>query len=186
MRTVPAIENRVYQAVLNGELRIDTQGRVWRLAARRWDRWVQQTRTMPCEPRRAEHNTGSYLQVRVMFHGQRAYALAHRLVWRHFRGPIPEGLTINHRNGVKQDNRPENLELATDREQVQHARQVLRRGRLDQWGENNPAARLTTAQVQEICRRRANGETLTSIAAYFRVAPQTISKIARGDRRSLG
>jgi hypothetical protein len=43
-------------------------------------------------------------------------------VWRVLRGPLPEGLTINHINGVKDDNRPDNLELATHFEQREHAR----------------------------------------------------------------
>lgn len=179
-------EEDVYQAVLLGELEIDSLGRVWRVAARRGDRWTGQARTIPCARRRAENDTNKYLQVRVMFNGVRFHALAHRLVWRHFAGPIPDGMTINHKNGQHRDNRPENLELATPQEQVRHARDVLRRGRLDQYGERNPMVKLSTEQVVEICSRRASGETLESIAQDFGVRMQTISRIARGDRRSLG
>lgn len=179
-------ENEVYRAVEMGELTIDTQGRVWRVAARRGDRWGGGSRAIACNPRRAEHQAGKYMQVRVMFDGHRVYALAHRLVWRHFNSPIPEGLTVNHKNGRHTENWPENLELATYAEQVHHARSVLRRGRLDQWGEANVMVKLTMEQVQEICSRRASGEALKAIAADYGVAMQTISKIARGDRRSLG
>ena len=55
----------------------------------------------------------------------RVNASAHRLVWRHFHGPIPDGMTINHKNGKKQDNRPENLEVMTYAEQTKHAIDVL-------------------------------------------------------------
>tara|TARA_Y100000310_G_scaffold292597_1_gene321484 strand:+ start:1118 stop:1477 length:360 start_codon:yes stop_codon:yes gene_type:complete len=114
----------------------------------------------------------------------RVNALAHRLVYKHFFGPIPPDLTVNHKNGVKDDNRPENLELATHREQQMHSRHVLKHGRLDQNGEKNPMAKLTDAQVAEIRSRRGAGEQLTSIASDFGIAFQTVSKIARGQRRS--
>lgn len=46
---------------------------------------------------------------------------AHRVVWQAFRGPIPEGVTVNHINGIKNDNRLDNLELASHAEQFAHA-----------------------------------------------------------------
>jgi hypothetical protein len=172
-------EEIVYMAVTRGELEIDTHGQIWRTAARRGGR--HGIRTIPCERRRAEHQTTSgYLQVRVMTDGRRVNALAHRVVWLHFRGPIPSGLTINHRNGNKADNRPENLEVATYSEQVLHSRRVLGGG--DQRGERNPAAKLTRDQVEEIRRRRAMKEPLKAIAASFGVSDRTVSKIARGQR----
>jgi hypothetical protein len=39
--------------------------------------------------------------------------LVHRLVWEVFNGPIPDGMTINHKSEIKKDNRLENLELMT-------------------------------------------------------------------------
>lgn len=47
---------------------------------------------------------------------QRQYYAIHRLVWIYHHGPIPDGMTINHRNEVKDDNRIENLELLTSRD----------------------------------------------------------------------
>ena len=179
-------EDELYRAVEMDELTIDAIGRVWRVAARRRNRWTGTTASIPCEPRRTENSAGKYMQVRVMFDGVRYHALAHRLVWRHFRGPIPPGLTVNHKNGNHTENWPSNLELATYEEQVIHARRVLRRGRLDQWRTRNTMAKLTSADVREICSRRASGEHLTVIAADYGVAMQTISKIARSERRSLG
>ena len=51
--------------------------------------------------------------------GYRVFALAgkkireHREVWCMFNGPIPEGFEVDHRNGVRDDNRIDNLRLAT-------------------------------------------------------------------------
>lgn len=175
-------EDVVYQAVLAGELEIDEEGRVWRLACRRGDRWKGGTRLIPCVRRRAENDTGEYLQVGVMFGGKECNALAQRLVWRHFKGRIPDGLTVNHMDGKKKRNVLSNLELATYSEQQIHALRVLKVGRTDQNGIKNAMAKLTVIQVEEIRRRRARGERLLSIAQDFGIQYQTVSKIARGDR----
>lgn len=121
-----------------------------------------------------------------MWGGKRWHAMAHRLVWLHFHGRIPDGLTVNHKNGIWTDNRPDNLELATPSEQQIHALHVLRRGRVNQYGMNNAMVKLTPQQVGEIRARRACGELLESIAADYPVRMQQISRIARGDRRSRG
>lgn len=176
------VEETVYLAVLAGDLQIDERGRVWRVAVRRKDRWGGPARSVPCARRRAEKISGPYFQVRAMFDGKRTNALAHRLVWRHFFGPIPDGLTVNHENGVKTDNRPENLELATYAEQTRHAREVLGVGMMDQQGEANYQSKLTEADVLEIRRRRESGEPLKTIAAAFGVSDRTVSKVARRQR----
>ena len=175
-------EDLVYAAVTSGELEIDEEGRVWRVAARRWNRWTKTTLRIPCARRRAENDLGDYLQVRVMTNSVRVHAMAHRLVWRHFRGPIPDGLTVNHDDGNKKRNTPSNLELATYSEQQLHALHVLGVGRVDQRGERNAMAKLTGAQVAEIRRRRERGEALKAIAAVYGVTDRAVSKIALGHR----
>jgi hypothetical protein len=62
---------------------------------------------------------------------------AHRMVWEAVHGPIPEGLQINHKNGVKTDNRIENLELVTASENTAHA---YRLGLICAKGERNGRA----------------------------------------------
>lgn len=49
--------------------------------------------------------------------GKKGY-LVHRLVWEAFNGPIPEGMEVNHINEIKTDNRLENLNLMTKKENV--------------------------------------------------------------------
>ena len=43
---------------------------------------------------------------------------AHRIVWQLHNGQIPDGLQIDHINGIKDDNRIENLRLATHSQQA--------------------------------------------------------------------
>lgn len=49
-----------------------------------------------------------------------SFILAHRLVWIIFVGPTGNKI-INHKNGIKNDNRLENLELLTESENQKHA-----------------------------------------------------------------
>jgi hypothetical protein len=178
-------EEFVYQAVLSGDLEIMPDGTIWRLRKRGWNRWKKMAVSRPCKRVRAEHDCGDYLQVRIMIDGVRVYALAHRLVFRHLKGPIPHGLTVNHKDGKKKRNAPDNLELATYSQQQIHATHVLKVGHAcNQDGEKNSMATLSAQQVVEI-RRRAKGEKLLPIALDFGIAFQTVSRIARGDRRSI-
>jgi len=177
-------EEMVYQAVLMGELQIDNQGRIWRVAKRGWDRWKKKVVTRKCEKVRAEKPMPSgYLIIRAMFNKRRYTAMAHRLIWHHFNGSIPKGKQINHKNGIKNDNRPENLELVTPSENTQHMIQVLKKGhQINQNGEDNNMSKLTENQIRDIRKRRLNGESLMIIAKDYNIAFQTVSKIARGDR----
>lgn len=188
MAYIKRAEEHIYEAVRRGEMQIDEEGRIWRVAKRGRCRWTGAVVSRPCKKVRAEKllPTG-YLMVRAMVDGKRMSGLAHRLVWRHVRGPLMPGLVINHKNGLKSDNRPANLELVTCSENARHGVRVLRRGKtLRQWGEANDSSRLTTLQVEAIRARRQAGERLATLATEFRVAMQTISKIARGERRIFG
>lgn len=132
--------------------------------------------------RRAEHGiTGGYKQVRVMMNGRRWCTCAHRLVWHALKGPIPRGMVINHKNGIKDDNRPENLEMVTPSQNASHA---MRNGLKDQRGEKNPSAKLTDRQVAEIrLVYSQGGYTQEALGEKYGVAFQTISDIVRGKSR---
>lgn len=62
-----------------------------------------------------------YLIADLCVDGVYAKKRVHRLVWEAFNGPIPGRLEVNHKNLKRDDNRLENLELLTHRENVNHA-----------------------------------------------------------------
>ena len=55
------------------------------------------------------------------------YVAEHRYVWEQANGPLPTGGIIHHRNGVKDDNRLENLELTTRAKHHTHEREAALR-----------------------------------------------------------
>lgn len=135
-----------------------------------------------CPPKRVELKLPlGYLMVRSMRGGVRVYGLAHRLVWQWFNGDIPAGKTINHKNGIKNDNRLSNLEVASYSEQQRHAYRI---GLRDEHGEANPAAKLTDNQIGQIRQAYASRtHNMQQLAGLFGVRVQHISRLIRGTRR---
>ena len=70
-------------------------------------------------------NRCGYLTLDLYYKGERKYKLVHRLVATAFVPGWREGLEVNHKNGVKTDNRAENLEWVTQSENMRHSRDVL-------------------------------------------------------------
>ena len=166
MANIPRLENKVYHAVLAGRLQIDENGAIWRVYKR------GRVRT--------EHRTASgHLQVTWQISGKRYAAAASRLVYLHFNGVIPPGLTINHKDGTPHNNHPSNLEAVTYAENNRHSRVVLGHT-CSHWGEANPMAKLTNAKVEEIRRRRRSGEKLVAIAVSLRVGVSTVHNVISG------
>lgn len=98
--------------------------------------------------------------------------LAHRYIWESVHGEIPEGLQINHKNGIKTDNRLCNLEVVTPSENLLHACRTGLKPSLV--GMQMPNAKLKDQDVREI--RRSN-ESQYSLAARFGVHQSIISEI---------
>jgi DNA-binding XRE family transcriptional regulator len=169
-------EELILKLIADGELSIDEDGRIWRHRIRRG------RRVDVCAPRRAEHPTPKgYLQIRAMVAGHRHHVSAHRVVYRYFYGDIPDGLDINHDNGQKADNRPKNLLPESISGNAKHAH---RNGLIDQYGQKNPAVKLSDKAVAEIRLAYSKGGfTQATLAQQYGVAHQTVSKLVRGQRR---
>jgi hypothetical protein len=125
-----------------------------------------------------------YPRTTVCWNGRTRWAHVHTLVAEAFLGIPPgamgngDGWTVNHINGRKTDNRVENLEYLTSRENIAHARRV---GLRDDRGAGNGNAKLTDDQVHEIRNRYKRGITRqVDLASEYGVDQGTISRIVRG------
>lgn len=116
-----------------------------------------------------------YLGVRFSVNYKRKYMLAHRLVAMAFI-PNPENKkTVNHINGIKTDNRAENLEWKTLGENIKHAFDTgLKHAKK---GELSTSSILTTENVLTIRKLIEEGVPQRDIAKQFKVHFATISAI---------
>ena len=57
---------------------------------------------------------------RVKLNGKKE--MVHRLIWEMFKGPIPKGMTIDHINGIRDDNRLSQLRVISKAEQQKNAK----------------------------------------------------------------
>ena len=104
--------------------------------------------------------------------------LVHRVLVETFIGQIPNMMTVNHKNGVRNDNRLDNLEIATQRENNIHSIQVLGHKRVGPKGERARTAKLKPGQIPLIRQRVNDGVLYKYIAAEFNISIATVGQVA--------
>ena len=103
--------------------------------------------------------------------------LVHRLVLQTFVGSPPKGrYEVNHRNGIKNDNRVENLEWCSNLENAGHAH---RTGLFDgAIGSNHYKTKLSDKDILDIRKEYMKGDvTLKYLGKKYKVAFSTIGRI---------
>ena len=121
-------------------------------------------------------NETGYMRVCITVGGKKRSMAVHSVVALGFIGPRPEGMNVNHKNGNKTDNRPENLEYTTPKQNTQHA---LRNGLLAV-GERQGSSKLTDDGVREIRRLHSLGESPTKTAKKFKVSKGCVEQVVYG------
>lgn len=85
----------------------------------------REKRSWAWEILRSHITTNGYPRVKLCVNGKRFYVAVHRLVAMTFITNTENKLTVNHINWIKTDNRVENLEWMTIKENTIHARDDL-------------------------------------------------------------
>lgn len=120
-----------------------------------------------------------YTQVGLTRPGQRQqYKKIHVLVAEAFL-PNPDNKPqMNHKNGIRNDNRLENLEWVTISENHKHAfRELGKKPSRAALGKPSPRRKLSKEQVEAI---RSDTRSQTAIAEDYGVSQQTISNVKLG------
>jgi hypothetical protein len=120
-------------------------------------------------------NTYGYPKVHLCKENKRKTRNIHRLVAEAFIPNPGNKPQVNHINGDKEDNRVENLEWVTPKENTQHA---LKRGLANKReGSHNGYSKLNEEDVKEIFSLRQKGFSNSEISNRFNVDPSLISKV---------
>lgn len=121
--------------------------------------------------RKSNYKPNKYGYLRIRIKGK-IYS-QHRLIAEAFILNLENKPQINHKNGIKSDNRIENLEWCSPSENVQHAiiNGLIKRG------EDHFLSKLKNKDIIEIFKLSEKGLTQRKIAKMFNVSQGTIFNI---------
>lgn len=162
-------------------LEVSEDGRVRYLARNRVCRRNGSKFLMPLAAKEASQYVGKngYAQIAIMVESKRTKLFVHRLVAAAFVPGYSEELCVNHINGVKTDNRAENLEWIPKSVNTQHQ---WANGLANLRGEAQPTSKLNAKQVRIIRSLLSRGIPANQIAILADVSASTIYLIRDGKR----
>lgn len=123
---------------------------------------------------KVETSQKGYKIVALCRNGIRKTKPIHRLVAITYL-PNPKKLKeVNHKNGIKSDNRVENLEWCTRQQNIKHAYTL---GLRNHRGENNSNAKLTRDEVETIREMASNGVCSKAISVGYNISMSSVYNI---------
>lgn len=117
-----------------------------------------------------------YLHCKLSKYGEVKTFRVHRLVAEAFFGPCPPKRQVNHKDGIKTNNRVENLEFISNQKNRQHA--VKMGLHVSVKGENHPNSKLKNEEIKKIRMLWNTGQyTKTQLSKMFRISISHIRRI---------
>jgi HNH endonuclease/NUMOD4 motif len=120
-----------------------------------------------------------YLRISLTFCGKSRYKPVHRLVLESFTGPRPSKFETNHKDGNKTNNRIENLEWISHRDNLRHAVDTGLKTRVS--GIAKQDMKLDEEMVRVIHKLLSKGANPVDIAFAFMVNRNSIYGIQKGE-----
>lgn len=148
---------------------ISREGRVFRIEDTR-------QRKAPYELSQ-HHNRYGYLQVGLVLNGEQKKVVTHLLVLEAFCGPRPNGMEACHFNGVRDDNRAENLRWDTP---SANQRDKYRHGTMPR-GDSHVLSLLSKGDVEWIRAFPKRKGMFSEMARRLQVSKSAIRRAYRGD-----
>ncbi len=163
--------NEIWKPIINFEkyYEVSSQGRIKRTA--------KGNGTWPGRILKQALSKNGYSQVYLCKNNKMFFKQVHRLILESFYRLPKIKEQCNHKNGIKDDNRLENLEWVSQSQNQKHRYETL--GHYGLVGSKNPNSKLTKKEVLEIRQLCEKKQKLKDIAKKFNVTFQTISDIKR-------
>ena len=124
--------------------------------------------------RKLRYDKDGYVLV-TLSHGSREQTIKiHRCVLATFISPCPEGHEVNHINGIRHDNRVENLEYVTKSENHLHAWRTMRNP------ERSNFSKISAETAMKVRSEYANTHKLNTIAEKYGISKNSVWLIGTG------
>ena len=137
---------------------VDTEGRVWT------------NKSGEMKERKPKKTKKGYLQIGLWKNNKQKTAKVHRLVAMTFLDNPENYEQVNHKNGIKTDNRLENLEWCSPSQNIEHALTE----HLFSKGSKHYKSVFTEQDVLDIIKRLEKGERQIDIAREYKVSRSAI------------
>lgn len=114
-----------------------------------------------------------------LLNGKRACYFVHRLVSQLFVSGYFDGAVVNHKDGIKDNNKFTNLEWVTQSYNVQHAYDNNLTDINKKLGSNNPRSRINEKLAKKICERLKKGERVVRIYERYGLTKSIVLSIKK-------
>lgn len=162
-----------------GRYQISSCGRVKSLSRKMWNGkvWWQSEEKVLTNFKKSKGNDYVYVNLKKNNKGKKFYI--HRLMARAFIDNPLNKKQVNHINGIKYDNRLDNLEWVTHQENVDH---MWDKKLTTNYGETATNSKLSNKEVIRIFNLKDSDITQTELAKEYGVSIKTIGRIFKGER----